>query len=72
MEAFKANGIEYLLKPFSYERFKTAVKRELGCSLSEETKILYSKLIRRKIPHKPVERTGAIRKEISGLLISGP
>jgi len=55
-----------------YEKFKTFIKKELDCSLSNKTEALFIQLVRRNNFYSSSNRAGPVKKEISGLLQSGP
>jgi DNA-binding NarL/FixJ family response regulator len=66
LKAFETNALDYLLKPFSHERFKQAINKWLQNSVNPST----SKVSLTEIPHKqPEEQNRIVIKDGSEISI---
>jgi len=62
IKAFEAHAVDYLLKPFSKERFDKAIQKWLGSRTQTETAINQQALLENDI-RQPEERTRVVVKE---------
>jgi len=62
IKAFEAHAVDYLLKPFSKERFDKAMQKWLSSRTQSETKINQQALLENEV-RQPEERTRVVVKE---------
>lgn len=62
LKAFEAHAVDYLLKPFSKERFDKAMHKWLGSRTQADTKINQQALLENEV-RQPEERTRVVVKE---------